>query len=105
MPNIDGLVWLGNLTHVSEDISAPHTWINLRIAALEPCCPKGHVKSGLSAVEILGPPCPAHRDLTCSLFSYTFRVNQSSKVHTFGQYLISFNMFYLNADIIHVCWT
>ena len=24
VPNIDGLVWMGYLTHVSEDISAPH---------------------------------------------------------------------------------
>ena len=38
VPNIDGLVWLGYLTHVSEDISALHTRINLPIAALEPCC-------------------------------------------------------------------
>ena len=29
---------LGYLTHVSEDISAPHTRINLPIALLEPCC-------------------------------------------------------------------
>ena len=38
VPNIDGLVWLGYLTHVSEDISAPNTRINLLIAALEPSC-------------------------------------------------------------------
>ena len=36
MPNIDGLVWLGHLMHVSEDISASHTRINLSIAALTP---------------------------------------------------------------------
>ena len=41
MPNIDGLVWLGYLTHVSEDISAPHTRINLPIALLERCCQAG----------------------------------------------------------------
>ena len=38
MPNFDGLVWLGYLTHVFEDISAPRTRISLRIASLESCC-------------------------------------------------------------------
>ena len=41
VPNIDGLVWLGYLTHVSEDISASHTRINLPIALLEPCYKAG----------------------------------------------------------------
>ena len=41
MPNIDGLVWLGYLTHVLEDISAPRNRINLRIASLESCCKAG----------------------------------------------------------------
>jgi hypothetical protein len=36
VPNIDGLVWFGYLTHVSEDISAQHTLINLPTALLEP---------------------------------------------------------------------
>ena len=31
-------VWFGYLTHVSEDISALHTRINLPIALLERCC-------------------------------------------------------------------
>ena len=33
--------WLGYLTHVSEDISAPHNRINLPIALLEPCYKAG----------------------------------------------------------------
>ena len=45
MPNIDGLVWLGYLTHVSEDISAPHTQIYLSIAPLEPCCKAGQLNT------------------------------------------------------------
>ena len=35
VPNIDSFVWSGHLMHVSEDISASQTWINLSIAALE----------------------------------------------------------------------
>ena len=38
MPNNDSLVWLGYFSHVSEDISASQTRINLPIAALKPCC-------------------------------------------------------------------
>jgi hypothetical protein len=38
VPNIDALVWLGYLTQISWDISAPHTRISFPIAALEPCC-------------------------------------------------------------------
>ena len=41
VPNIDRLVWLGYLTHVSDDISAPRYRINLRIALLEPSCKVG----------------------------------------------------------------
>ena len=41
MPNIDGLVWLGYLTHVSGDISASRTPIYLWIATLERCCKAG----------------------------------------------------------------
>ena len=37
VPNIDGLVWLGYLMHVLQDISASRTRINLPIAALKPC--------------------------------------------------------------------
>ena len=41
VPNIDGLVWLGHLMHVSEDISASQTRINLSIASLKRCCKAG----------------------------------------------------------------
>ena len=41
VPNIDGLVWLGYLTHVWDDISAPRTRIDLPIASLGPCCKAG----------------------------------------------------------------
>ena len=37
VPNIDGLVCVGYLSQVSEDISASETRINLWIAALKPC--------------------------------------------------------------------
>ena len=41
MQNIDGLVWLGCLTHFSDDISAPRTRIISSIASLKPCYKAG----------------------------------------------------------------
>ena len=50
MPNIDGLVWLGYLTHVLEDISAERNRINLRIASLESCCKAGRFEYNIAYI-------------------------------------------------------
>ena len=50
MPNIGGLVWLGYLSHVSEDISASRTRINLSIASLKRCCKAGSFEYNFSAL-------------------------------------------------------
>jgi hypothetical protein len=37
VPKVDGLVWKGYKSHISEDISSSQPWIDLPIAASESC--------------------------------------------------------------------